>query len=124
MKQKLVIFTTVFLILSSWAFGQELNENYPITIAIVGTASYNDVNLILKNLKRSQQINRLTISLSSKGLVELSGTFHGVKESLIEEISGLAQDRFTVEVQKQKGKQTTPSLSITLRKIAPQTGPS
>lgn len=123
MKQK--IFLALFLIFSFSSFGQETqtSDEYPLTITVVGTNNYSDVNLIIKNLKRSLQIGRLSLSLSSKDLSEFSGSYRGSAESLVEEIQGLAQDRFAVEVSKQKGKQSPNMLSITLRKLPSETPP-
>lgn len=117
MKKISLTFICIMLLFSIGAIGQE--EEQPLTIAIVGTTSYNDVNLIIKNLKRSSQISRLSVSLSSRELTELSGSFHGSSESLIEEMQGLAQDRFSVETPK-KGKKPGSAFSITLRKITAQ----
>lgn len=119
------IFITIALVCfySLPAQSQEAVETFPISIAVIGTSSYSDVDFVLKNLKRSSQINQLSVALSSKGLVELKGSYKGQQDAMIDEIKGLASDRFAVEVGKQKGKQTSGALSITLRKITAQTAP-
>jgi len=117
MKKLSIIFVSFLLLFSLGAVGQE--EEQPLSIAIVGTTSYNDANLIIKNLKRCPQINRLSVSLSSRELTELSGSFHGSTDTLIEEIQGLAQDRFSVETPKKTKKSGAPFV-ITLRKMAAQ----
>ncbi len=92
-------------------------EELPLKIAVVGTTNYTDINLIQKNLKRSSLIADLSTTLSSRELYEFSGRYRGAPEAVIEEVAGLAQDRFSVESPK-KIKQGAP-LTITLRKIAP-----
>jgi hypothetical protein len=124
MKKKIFLFIFLFSCFCLPAYTQNSGENYPLVIAIVGTTNYNDVSTILKNLKRSSQVSHLTISLSSKGLIELSGSYHGERDSLVDEVRGLAQDRFSLELQKQKGKQTSNAISITLRKLTPQASSS
>jgi len=123
MKKKLFIFPFFLLIFPLSLSGQEV-VNYPVAIAIVGTSNYNDVDFVLKNLRRSSQISQLSIVLESKGLVELKGTYRGLSEGLIEEIRGLAQDRFAMEIQKPKGRQPSGFLSVTLRKLSQRTPPS
>jgi hypothetical protein len=124
MKKKIFLLIFLFSCLGSPVYAQNSGENYPLTIAIVGTTNYNDVSAILKNLKRSPQVSQLTISLSSKGLIELKGSYHGERDSLVDEIRGLSQDRFSLELQKQKGKQASNAISITLRKLTPQASSS
>jgi hypothetical protein len=104
--------------------GQEISEagpveSHPLKIAIVGTARYQDTNFIVSNLKRSPQILEISVSTSGRDLIELSGRYSGPPDSLIEEITGLAQERFTVEIEKRKRSPSRDSLSITLKKIAP-----
>ena len=117
-------FIVLSVLISAPLFAQEPGgnsmEEYPLTVAIVGTASYSDVNVMIKNLKRSSQIGRLSASQSKRDLSEFSGTYKGSPESLIDEVRGLAQDRFAVEVPKQKGKQSG-ALNLTLRKISSET---
>ena len=120
---KKIIFIIIILLFSSphILLGQESSQvvsSYPINIAVVGAANYDDVRFVLNNLKRSSQISQLVISTSSRGYVELSGIYNASKETLVEEISNLVQDRFSTEVIKQKGRQTSNNLSVTLRKLA------
>jgi hypothetical protein len=121
MKTKTTLFAAIVVLISFCAWAQESQntfEEHPLTISIVGASNYNDIRLIQTNLKRSIQITKLATSLASKGLVEFSGTYTGDKESLVDEIKGLAQDRFAVELSKQKGRDATAPLTVTLRKLA------
>lgn len=118
--KRIPVILALFVLLAAPLAAQETSvvpaEEYPFTIAIVGTTNYSDVNVLIKNLKRSSQIGRLSASTSKRELSEFTGTYKGSRESLIDEITGLAQDRFAVELPKQKGKQSG-VLNITLRKI-------
>jgi len=121
MKKICAFAASLALLLCALSYAQESGEK-PLSIAIVGVKNYNDVNLMIKNLKRSQQIKDLTVSLSSRELTELSGNYQGSQESLMEEIAGLAQDRFEVELSKKSRKADAP-LAITLRKIKAESTP-
>lgn len=104
--------------------GQEDQESgppeiYPLKIAIVGTSRYQDTNFIVSNLKRSSQVLGISLSVSGRDFIEFKGRYSGSPDSLVEEIRGLAQDRFTVEVEKTKRSSPKNTLSITLKKIAP-----
>ena len=115
--KKACFFIILFcLTCSSYLAGQEA-ANYPLNITIVGTTKYQDTDFIIKNLKRSPQVEGLVISTSGRNLVELEGFYHGSRDSLIEEINGLAQDRFEMEVQKPGGKRSGEDLSVTLKKL-------
>jgi hypothetical protein len=121
MKPRTLLFAAVVILISFCAQAQEAQytvEEHSLTISIVGAASYNDIRLMQSNLKRSIQITRLATSLASKGLVELTGTYTGDKDSLVDEIRGLAQDRFSVAVSKQKRNDSEAPLTVTLRKLA------
>lgn len=126
MKIKIFFITICAALLFFPAYGQESqpSQEYPLTITIIGAASYNDVRFLQTNLKRSAQISGLTPTLSSRGLSEFSGNYRGPVESLIDEIKGLAQDRFAVETPKQKGRQSSNTLSVTLRKLTSEGTPN
>ncbi len=120
MKIKTLVLT-IFALLSFLAAAQaqesQLSEDLPLSVTVIGAANFNDVRYLITNLKRSAQVTRLSPTLSSKGLIEYQGSYHGSSESLVDEIRGLAQDRFAVETPKQKGNKSAGQLSLTLRKI-------
>lgn len=124
--RKQILLTAIFIFAVPFcAQGQEtalFAESHPLKIAIVGSAKYQDVSFVITNLKRSSQINKLVVSTSGRNLVRLSGDYNGSKESLIDEITNLSQDRFHVEVIKPK-RYSPDTLSVTLKKLPPPTAP-
>lgn len=118
--KKIFCLSVILIILSASFSGAEESASQEIlklNITFLGSSHYSDVNFMIKNIKRSSQIISLVPSGSTRGVVSFSGAFHGPSESLIEEIKGLAENRFSIEIPKQK----KDSISITLRKItAPQ----
>lgn len=83
------------------------------TLMIAGTRSYQDVNLIRKNLKGISGMQSLVPFEESQMNLKFSGRFLGTADSLVSDIESLAMDRF--EVKKTNDKKR--GLTITLRKI-------
>lgn len=110
--KKIAALVIIVLIFCNAAVSFSEEGNQRVTLSIVNATKFEDVNFVLTNLRRSSQVSGLSISLSSKNLVELSGNYLGETESLIAEVQGLAQNRFSFEITKKP-----PNLLITLKKL-------
>ncbi|PIU55111.1 MAG: hypothetical protein COS89_08295, partial [Deltaproteobacteria bacterium CG07_land_8_20_14_0_80_38_7] len=102
MKKKILTSLAILITCTSLSYAEITTNSkettiYPITISIVDAFTYQDTNFIHTNLKRSDLINNLTISSSSKGLTELTGTYSCSKDILTDEIKAISQDRFIVD---------------------------
>lgn len=126
-KKSFIIFALMLVgcLVCGQSLGQEQEEEsaapeiYPLKIAIVGTSRYQDTNFIVSNLNRSSQVLGISLSVSGRDFIVFKGRYSGSPESLVEEIRGLAQDRFEVEVEKNKKSSPKNALSVTLKKITP-----
>ena len=117
LKSFLILFSLLATVSLSFAEdnnSQEVVNSDKVTILIVGTKHFSDVNIIHKNIKKNNSIQNLLQTVSSQNHIALTGTFSGSADSVIADIEGLAQDRY--EVQKKNDKNQ--GLIITLRKIA------
>ncbi len=92
-------------------------ETQPINITFVDASKYQDVNFIISNLKRSPHIVEISLSKSSRDLIEYTGKYKGSPDTIIEEISSLAQERFSVEIEKSRRLSKKDGLRLTLKKI-------
>jgi hypothetical protein len=83
------------------------------TVDLLGTPHFEDVGVIQSGLEKADGIESIYVARSSRNFVRLKGVATCKREQLLNDLKGLAQDRFNVEVEdKADG-----SLIITLRKI-------
>ncbi len=111
MKKLFLIIFILFLTLNfSLGFSQSATN---FKLSVLGTRNFADIDYLQTNLKKSDLVNRLVMSLASPGFVEFKGTYRSSDKYLIEEIRALGQNRFEVDA-------TNPNsqhLLITLKKI-------
>lgn len=89
------------------------SASIPFSLLIVGTRHYADADVMSKNIRRIQKVQRLVQTVSSQNHVQFAGVYGGAPESLLADIQGLAQDRFEVQSRDDQAR----GLVITLRKI-------
>lgn len=107
-------------VLSAGAFAQAkeeavsnaVNEPLPFTLLIVGTRHYSDVDVIKSNLQKMPSVRNFTQKIASQNHMEFGGIYSGDALTLIQDIEGLAADRFEVKTKNYKDR----GLVITLRK--------
>lgn len=95
------------------SYSQPSPEAMPFTLIVVGTRHYSDVDVMRRNIARIPMMRKFVQTVSSQKHVQFSGSFSGTEEGLVEDIRGLAAERFDVGTRKDKSL----GLVITLRKI-------
>jgi hypothetical protein len=82
------------------------------TIDLLGTPHFDDVGTIQNGLERADGVESIHVSRSNRNFVRLEGIATCERKQLLNDLNGLAQDRFEVEVEDK----TDGSIIITLRK--------
>lgn len=88
-------------------------ESTPFTLLIVGTRHFSDVDVVKTNIQKMPAVRGFAQKVSSQNHIEFSGTYSGNVDSLVEDIEGLAMDRYTVQSKSYKDR----GLVVTMRKI-------
>ena len=95
------------------SYSQPAAEATPFTLIIVGTRHYSDVDVMRRNIARIPLMRRFVQAVSSQKHIQFLGLFGGTEEGLLEDIRGLASDRFDVGIRKDR----TLGLVVTLKKM-------
>ena len=83
-----------------------------IVIDVFGTARFEDVAFLQRNLVRVDGTSPFAVRGTGKNYVRLEGSTHGSIEDFLDDLKGLVQDRFEFEFS--RGEE---GVTVTLRKM-------
>ncbi|MBI4126564.1 MAG: hypothetical protein HY465_03640 [Deltaproteobacteria bacterium] len=69
-------------------------------LQLLGTDRFADIDTVQRALARAPEIVSLQIVRETQGLVELRGVSEASREQLVAEVSAVAEDRFSIESQR------------------------
>ena len=90
----------------------ELAESVAIVIDVFGTARFEDVAFLQRNLIRIDGTSPFAVRGTGDNYVRLEGSTRGSIDDFLGDLKGLAQDRFEFEALRSEG-----LVTVTLRKI-------
>jgi hypothetical protein len=90
----------------------ELATPSTIVIDVFGTARFEDVAFLQRNLLRVDGASPFAVRGTGDNYVRLEGSTHGQVDDFLDDLTGLAQDRFEMEVA--RGERV---VTVTLRKL-------
>lgn len=117
--RKFLISIILFVLLSPLAIGFAADNGVvtpseePFTVIFLGSKSYSDTDIIVKNIRQIAGVRNFSTSVSSQNHTEYIGLYNGDPKKLVDDISGLSIDRFDVQSRNDRNLGTV----ITLRKI-------
>lgn len=88
---------------------------FRFTIDLLGTPHFQDVEVIQRGLERADGVEFVYVARSSRNFTRLEGIAKCPRKNFMSDLNGLAQERFTVEVEEK----IDGTLIITLRKMPP-----
>lgn len=108
------IFLLIILISTSFAIAaQTPKSGAPFVITLINTTRFQDVDTILRGLRRSKEVQRVWESRAVQGVIEVSGVLKGDVATFKADLLSIAAERFVLESERYEDG----ALHMTLRKL-------
>lgn len=70
-------------------------------ITLLGSSRFQDIDVVLRGLRRSQEVQKAWESRATQGIIEISGTLKGDVARFRADLVSLVAERFTLESERQ-----------------------
>ena len=85
------------------ATSDEVLPRFGFALDIVGTAHFEDIDLLKRGMMRAEGAEGVRVTRSSHNFTRIRGTFQGKREHFERDLAGLTQDRFSMRITEGEG---------------------